>query len=257
MHPTINSSIRDAFLYVIGQQSEANRYGGAMQQSSTLQAVSQKLGSSVSEEAILTQWHELFRTGLAWGHDLLNPDPPFFHLAENGQRALANATRDPSNPLGYLNHLRSVATLDAIAHSYLSEGLDCYVAGLYKSSAVMVGCAAESMILELRDTTVQKLTLLGKPTPSNMNDWRIKTVSDALQKFFDGQKANFGRELRESFDSYWAAFAAQIRTTRNDAGHPASVDPVTPESAHASLLVFPELARVVNRLTEWVSNDLV
>lgn len=93
------------------------------------------------EKALLTQWQELFRTGLlAWGLNLSNPNPPFFHLTERGKRALANATRDPSNPAGYLRHLTSVAALEPIVMSYLTEGLDCYVDGLFKAAAVMIGC---------------------------------------------------------------------------------------------------------------------
>ncbi len=43
---------------------------------------------------------------------------------------------------------------------------------------------------------------------------------------------------------------------RNEAGHPSSIDPVTPDTVHASLLVFPELARLAKGLTDWVSNSL-
>jgi hypothetical protein len=36
-----------------------------------------------TEQAILTCWHDLFRDGeLAWGHNLDNPDAPFFHVRE-------------------------------------------------------------------------------------------------------------------------------------------------------------------------------
>jgi len=140
--------------------------------------------------------------------------------------------------------------------SYLTEGLDCYVDGLFKASAVMVGCAAESVILDLRDLTVQKLTALNRTVPASLNDWRIKTVSDSLRSFFEGHSRTFNRELREPFEAYWAAFAQQIRASRNDAGHPVSVDPVTPDTVHASLLIFPELARLANRLSDWVRDDL-
>ena len=100
------------------------------------------------------------------------------------------------------------------------------------------------------------MTSLGKPVPKTMSDWRIKTVSDALHSFFTGHKEKFKRELNEPFEAYWSAFALQIRTTRNDAGHPTSVDPVTPEAVHASLLIFPELARLANSLSQWVATDL-
>jgi hypothetical protein len=252
----VKPSIREVLLQEIKAQEAQTRTGGSLQQSSLLDAAARKL-SGCTHEAILTQWSELFRTGLlAWGMNLSNPNPPFFHLTDRGRQALENATRDPSNPAGYLRHLTSIARLNDVAMSYLTEALDCYVAGLFKAGAVMVGGAAESVILDLRDTVVEKLTALGKPTPKPMDDWRIKTVSDALRTFLDEHKARFPQELRDPFEAYWSAFALQIRTVRNDAGHPTSVAPVTPETVHASLLIFPELARLANNLSQWITNDL-
>lgn len=188
--------------------------------------------------------------------NLANPDPPFFHLTERGRQALQNLTRDPSNPAGYLRHLSSIATLDPVASSYLSEGLDCYVAGLFKAAAVMTGAAAERIILGVRDAVVQKLTSLSRTVPTQLNDWRIRVVSDAFDRFLEGYKTQFRRELREEFDAYWSAFTQQIRATRNDAGHPESIEPVTPDTVHASLLIFPELARLASGLTSWVTAHL-
>src|SRR5207245_8493044 len=124
--------------------------GPYLQQTSILDAVARKLGANQNpylERAILTQWGELFRSGLlAWRFNLSNPDPPFFHLTDRGRQALQNVTRDPSNPAGYLRHFASIATLEPVAMSNLAEGLECYVAGLFKAAAVMVGAAAESEI---------------------------------------------------------------------------------------------------------------
>ena len=70
--------------------------------------------------------YDLFRTGyFAWGLNLSNPDPPFFHFTDRGRRALERLSRDPGNPAGYLQYLASVAKLNPIASSYLGEGLDC------------------------------------------------------------------------------------------------------------------------------------
>lgn len=256
----VKPSIREVLLAEIRVQEPKGHLGPTLQQSSVLNAAARKLGANHNpslEQALLTQWGELFRTGLlAWGLNLSNPDSPFFHLTERGRQALQNLTRDPSNPDGYLRHLLSVAPLNSIALSYLTEGLECYVAGLFKAAAVMIGAAAESAILDLRNITMEKLKSLKKPVPRSMEDWRIKTVSDSLRSFFEGQMEHFERELREPFEAYWSAFAQQIRATRNDAGHPTSVDPVTPDTVHASLLIFPELARLANNLSRWIDEDL-
>jgi hypothetical protein len=260
MTEPVKPSIREVLLAEIKAQEPAGYSGPTLQQSSVLNAAARKLGANhnpLLEQAILTQWGELFRTGLlAWGLNLSNPDSPFFHLTERGRQALQNLTRDPSNPAGYLRHLASIAPLNPVAMSYLTEGLECYVGGLFKAAAVMIGAAAENTILDVRNTTIQKLNLLNKPIPKTMEDWRIKTVSDSLHNFFEEHMVYSKRELRESFEAYWSAFVQQIRATRNDAGHPTSVDPVTPDTVHASLLIFPELARLATSLSRWVAEDL-
>jgi hypothetical protein len=253
--------IREVLLNIIHAQQPRTNSDQSLQQTSVLNAAAKELGTKYGnpqlEEAILTEWGELFRTGLlAWGLNLMNANPPFFHLTARGRQALSAVTRDPSNPAGYLRHLESLAKLSDITTSYLREGLECYVAGRHKAAAVMVGAAAESIILELRERVIEKLTALGKPVPSNLKDWRAKTVTDALTKVFASIDPKSQRELHDRFDAYWAAFPHQIRTVRNDAGHPTNIDPVSADAVHASLLVFPELAKLAAELGSWVDVHL-
>ncbi len=249
-------SIREVLLDTIKKEPKSTG-GGPPTRTSVLQAAAQALGfqhDENKEEALLTEWGELFRTGLlAWGKNLNSPDPPWFHLTERGRTALERLTHDPSNPSGYLRHLASVGQLNPIAHSYLVEALECYVAGLFKASAVMVGAAAESVILGLRDKAVQRLNDLGKPVPSSLTKWQIKTVTDALTILFNAIDTKQDRALREMYEAYWAAFPHQVRTIRNDAGHPRSIDPVTENAVHASFLVFPELVRLEAALSKWIA----
>lgn len=76
---------------------------------------------------------------------------------------------------------------------------------------------------------------------------------DSLKRELELQKGNMPVPLYEAFEAYWPAFTQQIRTARNEAGHPTSVDPITPETVHASLLIFPELAKLGSELKSWVS----
>lgn len=251
--------IRAVILQVIQDQQPKGPTDASLQQGSVLEETKRRIGITydlTKEQAILTTWHDLFRTGyLAWGLNITNPNPPHFHLTESGRRALSSLSRDPANPAGYLKHLYSIATLQPVAKSYLEEGLECFVVGLYKAAAVMIGASTESLILEIRDCIVQKLTTLSRPIPKELNDWKFKTILDATQNFFDTHKPTLLRLLREEYEAYWAAFTQQIRAARNDAGHPTSVDPVTPDTVHASLLIFPELAKLANKLKDWVTND--
>jgi len=84
----VKPSIREVLLQEIKEQEAQTRTGGTLQQSTVLDNAARKL-SGYSHEAILTQWSELFRTGLiAWGMNLSNPNPPFFHLTDRGRQAL-------------------------------------------------------------------------------------------------------------------------------------------------------------------------
>jgi hypothetical protein len=252
--------VRHALLEEVAAAQPKSPMDGTLQQNAVLSRVSQRLAivnDIELEQLVLAEWYALFSTGyLSWGHNLNNASPPFCHVTARGKGALTSLSQDPSNPKGYMAYLNSLAPLNPVASSYLSEALDCYVGGHHKASAVMTGAAAESLVLELRDRLSQRLHTLGQTVPPKLGDWRIKTVLDELQHIVEGKKSTLQHGLREEFYAYWSAFTQQIRAARNDAGHPSSVDPVSPEAAHASLLVFPLLARLAYRLNDWATNQL-
>lgn len=247
--------IREAILRSIEKHSRSSN----MQSGSVLHGALDSLGHNRSrelEQVYLTIFHDLFRTGhLAWGLDFNNAQPPFFHTTDQGRKALKNLTRDPANPDGYLSHLSEVATLNDVAQSYISEALRTYGADCYKATAVMIGAASESMILEVRDTLVSRLRESKSSLPKDLDNRNLKNVIDALYKQFQAHKHQMSNSLAESVELYWSAFTGQIRRARNDAGHPTSIDPVTQEIVHASLLIFPELATMVSQLKIWIQKD--
>jgi len=224
-----------------------------------MQGVSEQLGirgKITEQQAILTMFHDLFRTGhLAWGLDEDNPSPPYFHITEQGRKALIAFSKDPVNPDGYLSFLKSSTPLSPVTNSYITEALKTYTSDCFKAAAVMVGCAAESVVLELRDVLVEKLTSQRQTIPDALHNWRIKTVLDAIADQIEARKNNMDRPLRESCESFWPGFTGHIRRVRNDAGHPLSIEPVTPETVHAALLLFPELAKLAQDIKEWIKSN--
>jgi hypothetical protein len=249
------SGIRSALLEVIGDLS--SQYDN-LQSSSVIQHAARKVLNRQPdrqvERALLASFYDLFRTGyLSWGHDLANPAPPFCHVTELGRRALAQRSRDPANPEGYLSHLRSRAGISSLTHSYVVEALNTFNAACFKATAVMVGAAAESLVLQVRDRLVERLQAIGRPIPSGLTDWRLKRILVAIEATTVARKASMPSALFERFEANWPAFTHQIRTARNEAGHPASVEPVTAEEVHASLLIFPELAALSAQLEAWIA----
>lgn len=237
----------------------AKKAKGYFTAKSILEEAAEELGIAPNDsdkgQALLTFFYDLFRNGqISWGVDIANYDFEWCHLTDRGRETLKNVSRDPSNADGYLACLDKMMVLDPVARSYLVEALHTYNSNCFKASAVMIGAAAERLILRLRDTLETCLTAKGKPLPAGLTDWKIKTVRDVLAKELEAHKKAMPKDVAEPFTAYWLAFAEQIRRVRNDAGHPESIDPVTPESVQAALLIFPELAKLESDLETWVNS---
>ncbi|ABA57853.1 hypothetical protein Noc_1359 [Nitrosococcus oceani ATCC 19707] len=259
--PVTPGEVRSKLLEYIATQNKQDPYSSNMQAGSALRWVTDQLKLSrdiKQQRLLLTEWHELFRTGiLAWGHDLSNPSPPFCHVTDRGARALENLQRDPSNPAAYIAHLEAGADLGDIAKSYVVEALDCYTTGSYKAAAVMIGAASERLVLNLRDSIAAAISRGGNSAPNNLNSWQIKKVSDSIKAQLDQAKKKMPRELADDYEAYWSAFTSQIRVARNEAGHPKSIDPLTPDAVHAAFLVFPEAARLATEFTDWAQKNVI
>ncbi len=251
------ATIRTTLLEVMTEFD--GRGAGFFQSTPILKEVASRLGirDKAVEQALLTLWGDMFLQGVvAPGYDLSNAALPFCHLTARGRKTLEHLSRDPANRDGYLAAVRSKGTLNAIAESYLVEAVSTYNAACYKATAVMVGAASESLMLELRDALVARLAVHARPPDAKLNDWRIKTVLDAVNAELSKHVKLMPQKLKEAFAYTWPAFTQQIRAARNDAGHPSSVTPVTPESVHASLLIFPELHGLTVELLDWITTKM-
>lgn len=252
-------SVTATLLAIIDEQVKAR--GPVFDDGTVLMEANKRLDARdiETQHAILDAWHDLYRTGLiTWGLNLTsqsNWSAPWAHLTVLGRRAIADVSRDPSNPAGYLAALDPFLPASTVPRSYIEEAVRTYRSGCDKATAVMVGAAAEALIIDLRDALVSRMAALGKTVPKKLEDWRIKTVTDALELELVAVKAQIPRELFERFDAFWSALCGQLRIARNDVGHPKSVDPVTRETVHSLLLLFPEQARLAVDLLKWVGTS--
>lgn len=207
------------------------------------------------EQAILTFFHDLFRSGhLAWGFNLTNPDPPFMHLTDRGRRALAHLSRDPLNYDGYMASVAPLLADEPTALSYIDEACRTYQAGCLKAAAVMTGVASESLVLGVRDVVIARYAL-GHAVPKELVAWQVKKVRDELSRLLDQRKGLLSKDLRERYEGFWHSGSDTFRLSRNDAGHPSAPDPVTDDIVHGTLLLFPEYARLTRDLKNWIAAD--
>lgn len=249
--------IRRTVLEVIREQTSGGEQH--LQSGSVLQGVCNRIdvrGDIHAEQAVLTFWHDLFRSGyLAWGYNIINPNPPFCHTTELGRRALEHLSRDPSNPDGYLHHLAARASPNPIAMSYVGEALRCFNSMCFRACAVMIGVAAESLILDVRSALKGYLERHDEEVPRNLTDWKVKSIITGIEHVLEARKADLPRDLWDQYEAHWPAFTQQIRTVRNESGHPKNIEPVETDDVHASLLIFPQLAALTMNLLEWASQD--
>ena len=183
---------------------------GFFQSSAVLREAAKRLAlrDIADEQALLTAWDDLFRQGvLAWGYDLSNAGPPFLHFPDTGRRVLENLSRDPYNPDGYLAIVRPQLVAYPIALSYIEEASRTFLANCIKATAVMVGAAAEASVLATRDALVARLGVLGVSVPTKLNDWRIKTVRDAVTALLESKKGQMDNKLDERFSAFWVSIS--------------------------------------------------
>jgi len=204
---------------------------------------------------LMDAWDDLYRAGVvSYGLNMSNLGFGWAHLTEHGVATVKSGERDPSNPTAYAATVDPFIKDNAIAVSYLREALDTYIKGSVKAAAVMLGCTAEALTLALRDKLKAKINANAGTPPSGLDDWRISVVLRTTEGLLDQRVKDMPRPMRERYESYWSSYTGLFRMTRNDAGHPTSIDPVTRETIHASLLLFHEHARLCHELSTWIDS---
>jgi len=150
--------------------------------------------------------------------------------------------------------------INAVARSYIEEALATYRGQCWKATAVMVGAATESVVLDVRNAITTQLDTPGvtlaitRKERERLDHWAIKGILDQLKAILDGVK--MPHDLQEEYSGYWGSIAHHARFARNDAGHPSSLNPVRAETVHAALLLFPTHAELAERLINWIPTGI-
>lgn len=236
---------------------EARKDGqGNLQSRSACAAVCEQFGlhTPPDQQVVLTVFGDLFRVGyLAWGFDTSNMNPPFFHVTDRGRKALAGFSRDPANRSGYLAHLAAIGGVPGAAQEYIEEALSCFEASCFKAVAVLAGVAAELVAFDVRDCLLKRFGELQVAPPRGLDDWRAKSVLDAMAAVWSKHRKSLGRELDEHTESLWPGLTSQVRFSRNAAGHAGDLALASEEVVHAVLLLFPQIVAMAGKLKAWVA----
>ena len=193
------------------------------------------------------------------GLGLRQPYLPFLSLTEYGLKCFDAGELTPHDPDDYLRRLRAACpTLDDITVVYVGEALDTFRAGNHLASAVMIGVAAESMLLRLVDSvhaaldTPQRQLKFEKDTKGK----KAKAQHDEVLARLRSPSTPLPTETEAVLTQHIDGIYDLIRRTRNEAGHPSGKRMERYET-HALLLLFPTYCKTVHDLTAWLAANKI
>jgi hypothetical protein len=182
-----------------------------------------------------------------------------FHMTGRGRAFLSGMDPTALVPGALDTKLAAIGFAQAdLPRQYARLAQDCFLAGHYEASVVMLGVATEALILDLAQglSSVQKRLLpRAKARPGSATARRdIAWIGDTLQN----HRADIKRALvAVSADDGWieplrdllAGTAQAIRLSRNDFGHPTGIT-TNQEDALQLLSLFPRFAAATSQARE-------
>jgi hypothetical protein len=206
-------------------------------------------------------WSLIIQGILVPGINDSNQGYPFIRLTEYGKRCVEEDRILPHDPDGYLREfISAVPGADPVVLEYLTESLQCYIHGLNRAAAVMLGGASEQMILVLIESCQSSVA---DPTAKTQFESELTKAPSIFRKFeaFEkrliGIKARIPRNITENLDSLLRGVFDMIRSSRNDAGHPASGAQPGRDAVYSHLRLFIPYCQRVQMLTVWFSNNKI
>ena len=155
----------------------------------------------------------------------------------------------------FIDRLKArVPAVDQFVLLYLTEALQCFRAGTYLASAVMVGVASERILLNLRSVIESALDTKQKQDKftADTAGKSVKRIYDEIQKRLDPIMEQITTALKkEDISAELSGIFDLIRKTRNDAGHPTGRK-VEREEAFALLQLFPSYCSATDEVIGWL-----
>ena len=184
---------------------------------------------------------------------------PHFSITEYGKTYLASEGSAPYDPDGYLSCITNDSpNVDDVVLLYLTEGLQCFIRSNYIACVVMVGVAAEKVILNLIDAFASAMSDASKTTTfrRKTHNAMIKTQFGELTKQLYPLKQQLPGELSRDLETYLDGIFNLVRNYRNEAGHPTGTD-IPHEIAYSNLQLFRHFSKRVHGLIEYLGNHSV
>jgi hypothetical protein len=180
---------------------------------------------------------------------------PHCWLTERGRQLLERGEHSPHDPSKYMETVKSrVSAADPVAMAYLDESVGAWTSGLYRASAVMLGCACERLVLMLAEAIVDAGLAPGASQIRKLLDQPVSRASRIFEHIRKslaqlGAKEKLPGKLADALDRKLSPISEYARGLRNASGHPTGVE-VSSEDAEAGLLLFPGFYSLVDEIID-------
>jgi hypothetical protein len=186
------------------------------------------------------------------------PNLPQLRVTEYGQKCFEAGELTAHDPDDYLRRLKACPIIDDITLLYTEEALDAFRVGKHLASTVMIGVAAENMLLRLVDAvhsalnTAERKAKFEKDTKGK----KAKTQHDEVLARLKSPTTPLPADIESVLVQHIDGIYDLIRRTRNDAGHPTGKRKERYET-HALLLLFPTYCKTVHDLMDWLAKSQI
>jgi hypothetical protein len=128
--------------------------------------------------------------------------------------------------------------VDEVESRFLHQAIAAFHADLPDAAAVMLGAAAEHLILVLSDAIADMDSAVAGRIEKEASRSALSLLM-YVGKYIEDRKGRFPRRVREQISTTFSGIASMIRIARNDAGHPALDQAVGRDQALVLLRLFP------------------
>jgi hypothetical protein len=204
-------------------------------------------------------WSLIIQGILVPGLDDHSKSWPFLRLTEYGSRCVKEDRILPHDPDGYLREFKlEIPRADPTITEYLAESLQCFIHGLNRAAAVMLGGASEMAVILLVDSYSNSIADTARRQRFESDIQKASSIFrkyELFEKQFAAIKNLLPKVLSDNVDSLLRGVFDLIRNSRNEGGHPASGTLVDRDVVYSHLRLFNPYCRRIYGLIEWFENN--
>lgn len=193
--------------------------------------------------------------------DFLNSQPyqwPYYRLTTHGAKVLSDPADLTYDPNGFVEQLRrrSPDVSDTVVF-YVRQALACFNYRLLPAAAVMLGCAAEKLILDLIEAFMNALS---NPTEKSNMQKELDKAPHISQKYgvlwkrLEPKRNQLPFELAENLEERLTSTYYQVKKVRNASGHPTGHEPDVGE-VHGNLILFGGYSELVHGIIRHLADN--